>query len=285
MDFEDRRLRSRPADEAAGAPAPLDQPGSWRAATAPCSRSCASIVFGRKLVLERDAVAGRPFARHDAARMMSARMRWCSDGGCCRCPSLSASIVASLRQSTQRDHGRSESLRNGVAADDGGRPRPACARATQTQSTLRAIGKDPGVEDGVARLAGKRRMRSSSDTKSAAPPAAMPAGPAPKRLRCRRQVPRRTARGRSSRRRCASTLRCAVRQALRIFELPQLVGDADQHVGIRADAEAAASLQESGARGNVPSPRLASVIGQSPATAPLAAMRVGLGARSCGWRG
>ena len=40
----------------------------------------------------------------------------------------------------------------------------------------------------------------------------------------------------------ASTLRCAMLQTLAVFELAQFVGDVDQDIGIRADAEAAAGV-------------------------------------------
>ena len=83
----------------------------------------------------------------------------------------------------------------------------------------------------------------SSETKSAGAPAAMPRRPGAERLRAagQRRVEQRAA-GRAAGRR--QHVARAMRQPLRIFELPQFVGDADQHVGIRADAEAAAMLDE-----------------------------------------
>ncbi len=54
----------------------------------------------------------------------------------------------------------------------------------------------------------------------------------------------------------------AAQGAEHIFELTQFVGDANPHIRIDADPEAPALLRKSGAL-NVPSPRLASVTGQS----------------------
>ena len=108
---------------------------------------------------------------------------------------------------------------------------------------LAAIGEDPGVEDGVAASCRQARDGSaSSETKSAAAPAAIRDGPAPSagaaavKRRVEQRAPGRAAGHRQH-------IAGAVREALRIFELAQFVGQADQHVGIRADAEAAAMLR------------------------------------------
>ena len=73
----------------------------------------------------------------------------------------------------------------------------------------------------------------------------------------------------------------AARQPLGVFELPQFVGERrSATLESRADAEAPPCAEKAGAL-NMPSPRLASVIGQRPATAPLAASRARLAVVMC----
>ena len=135
------------------------------------------------------------------------------------------------------------------------------------------VGKHPGVEDGVAGLAGERSAcDGSSETKSAAPPSARPLR-AEHRVPCRRrQGPRRTARvrwtGRARPARCArggtgaANIRAgAIRRGKPISTLES-----------EPMPKRPPFARKSGA-GKVPSPRLASVIGHRPATAPLRAMR------------
>ena len=68
---------------------------------------------------------------------------------------------------------------------------------------------------------------------------------------------------------CAMTLRVRTRQALRSTRaMRNSCGSVDQDVGIGSDAIRSGRARNSAA-GKIPSPRLASVIGQRPTTAPL----------------
>src|SRR5271170_1341632 len=64
----------------------------------------------------------------------------------------------------------------------------------------------------------------------------------------------------------------AMKQPLAVFQQPQLPRERNLDIRVGADAEPPASADEVG-RVKRPSPRLASVIGHSPATAPLSANR------------
>ena len=103
----------------------------------------------------------------------------------------------------------------------------------------RRAGEDPGVEHGVAGAAGSAGCRGVERDEIGRRARGDAAGRGAERLRAageRRIEQRAPGRAAGSRQHVAR----AVRKPLRIFELPQLVGDADQHVGIGADAEAAA---------------------------------------------
>ena len=173
-----------------------------------------------------------------------------------------------------------------AAAEPLGRWRRACPcrppstrflPRTQTQSTLVAVGEDPGVEERVA-----ASCRRATDA----------------RRRARRGRPQRPPRARPGRRRAPARRRPARRRTAR---RPLRAAGRGQHVArrgargaanIRAGAarrprrsarwnrepmpKRAARAPGSGRAGNRPSPRLASVIGHRPATAPLRAMRRGL---------
>lgn len=65
-----------------------------------------------------------------------------------------------------------------------------------------------------------------------------------------------------------------MRKAQGVFELTQIVGSADQHIGIGADSQSAFAVEKDRRRKRCrPPPTFVSVTGQTPATAPLAAMR------------
>ena len=105
-----------------------------------------------------------------------------------------------------------------------------------------------------------RRCRRAAPARCA--PIRAPSACAPPRRRPR------TAGVRSRRLSLGQHVAGAVREPLRVFELPQLLGGAEiWTLESRADAEAPAGGEEA-APSKMPSPRLASVIGHSPATAP-----------------
>ena len=64
-DFQHRRLRMRPDDEAAGLAPPLDQPGAGELSERLADGHARAAVLRRQLVLEGDPPSGRPFARQD----------------------------------------------------------------------------------------------------------------------------------------------------------------------------------------------------------------------------
>ena len=73
-------------------------------------------------------------------------------------------------------------------------------------------------------------------------------------------------------------------EALAVFEQQQFLGGVDAGVAVRADAPGAAVPRARRAKSKMPSPRLASVVGHRPATAPLRAPRAGIRRRPCAWR-
>ena len=126
-------------------------------------------------------------------------------------------------------------------------PDTICSPRTNTQS----IASLPAAKIQASRSASSlfptsARWSGSSVTMSAEAPAAMRAAPAAERRRAagQRRLEQRAARRAAVRRHDVAG---AVAQALRIFELPQLLGDADPDIGIGADAEASAALHERGA--------------------------------------
>ena len=226
----------RPAHEAARPPAPLDQPGRGEFRHRLVHGHARAAIFGGKLVLERDAVAGRPFARQDAAAdvgedaLVERRLAIWPPLPRPSCSSSSAVELASSPSGTAWQWRR---------AAHAGHPRPASCRAPRRSRPLA-----PSAKIQASRMASPSCRRApgasaSSDTKSAAAPCRQPAGAGAERRRAAGERGVEQARARSSRG-AGQHVAGAVREPLRVFELAQLVGDADQHIGIGADAEAAA---------------------------------------------
>ena len=208
----------------------------------------------RQLVLERDAMARPPFPREDS------RLDVGADAGVQRQGLVHAKASRLIAARKRAETGSRATCRPPVTC----RTPPL-----HTQSTARAP-----VKIQASRISSSARPAShgesrSSETRSAKAPLGYPPAISPQGLRAARRgafVERASRRAAGARQHVA----LAARQTLRIFELRKLRRRADLYVGVAADAERAPAPRNRSAL-KIPSPRLASVIGQRPTTAPLAA--------------
>ena len=265
----------RPADEGAGAAPPLDQVGLCELRQRLVHRHARAAVTRDQFVLERNAMARRPFAGQDALldigadtlieRRLSAR-RW--RGSCDEPPHCC--VEAFARGLTQSVSAAFDDL---VAAGPDAIDRAAACR--QRSSRRCTASRARPASDGCA---------VSSVTMSARAPGAE----ANRRLRQRPRAARERMLEQRASRRAAGTGRSTLRSRC-LSRWP--------YSSWRSSSAAPTSTLESvptpnappasrnSRAGKMPSPRLASVIGQRPATAPVFGECAYFRHPSCGSRG
>ena len=144
VDLQHRRLRA-----AAGARSCPPGGGARSARPWPAAVSALFTVMREQpiarhqVVLERDAVAGRPVARQDLALDVGEDAR-------CRAAWPALRLPVMRNSPASRRHRAAESARRTALGPGAGRPRPASCRRTQTQSTVAPCREDPAVEQRVA---------------------------------------------------------------------------------------------------------------------------------------
>ena len=197
-------------------------------------------------MFERDAVARRPFAGQDAALdvepdlLVQRRLvGW-----------LGLVAIDREAHADEPSHGRVECLARLLAEPVTPAFDDLVAARPDTVDGARIGRKNPAVEDGIPAAPGERGMRGVEGDDISARACLNSDGRLRERLGAagQRGVEQRAA-GRDAGA-AGQHIALAMFEPLAIFELAQFVGDADQDIGIRADAEPAACVEEFAGRKN-----------------------------------